>query len=786
MDSNSDSDVSMEVDVSESSIEDVSEPEWSTNDENMDVSNTSSENSAELGPAANNHVNNMYPRPETQGSSGSESGSVSEEDRADETSDGSSNNGDDHEHFFTFDPEEYNMDEPLLTNWRACDVFLALLCKSIKYNEKYESFIETMKILGDMFDTTAFPKNTPALWRRLRRNRKHVKYTVYCCACGDLIGDGKKPTKRCTCGKSGPGKKKQPLGRFVHLGIRAQLIELLKRPNMEKNLNYRNTRAKWNDADVKDIFDGVMYLNLLRTFLSNPNNYSLTIWLDGVKISKSSKTSATPILLMLNELSPHSRKRHILLGGVWVGSKKPNLSKILKPIVEELRSLYTEGINWRPFEGGPTRVSKFVTCVLSCDSEARYDVLCMKRHNSPGGCTFCDAQGVADKDTAAKRNYPANEAYQLRTHQGILAEMMRAQQGNPPSNGVKKLSPLAALKDFDLASGVIVESFHAIYEGAAKKISTIFLQKPNENKKGQKTNRNRLRRVAGAETTEPSNEPTTSSGNGVQENLRKEKNPWYVGEPDKVARINQRLREILTPSRISRCPRMIEDMPNWKGSEWRNWIIYYAPVVLSGILKPKYHRLLVKLSEATFLLNQHSISEEDMSKAERLLEEFNQEFEQFGEKKMVYNIHLLLHVIIGVRNWGPLWVLSGAIFEAWNKKLVDSITSSNDRCSQIIDRFLLFKFLEDVSLDENISPAARNRMREYLQGARWDIAPEVATGRYFRRETFFETSSATDEEKELIRDSGVEIGDNVELTRFKSAKIHGARFKVRKFGNFIL
>ena len=140
---------------------------------------------------------------------------------------------------------------------------------------------------------------------------------------------------------------------------------------------------------------------------------------------------------------------------------------------------------------------------------------------------------------------------------------------------------------------------------------------------------------------------------------------WYIGSKETKEVINGRL-DIKTPTRISRCSRDINYRLKWKGTEWRNWILYYAPIVLRDLLPERDYVLLVKLSEATFLLHQHSISAEELDKADTLLREFVLGFTRLGSSNMMYNIHLLRHLSASVRDWGPATGYSGAIFEAWN------------------------------------------------------------------------------------------------------------------------
>lgn len=283
--------------------------------------------------------------------------------------------------YFQYHPERCRMDEYLHTNWTASDWFLTTLAKETRHNATYESIVNIMKVFSAGFENKSFPKNKPTLWNRLNRDFNNLKHSVYCCVCKSSLGNSKNPEFDCECGRCGPGKNKQHLGHLIHIDLYTQIKQLLEQPHMKNSLNYRNTRKKWNENGMEDVYDGKIYQILLELFLANPNNLSFTLWLDGVQVSKSSKASAVPILLMINELPPHARKKHMILAGVWTGYGKPDSNEIIEFLVEDLRYLYRHGVSWTPFEGGDARTSKFVTCVLSCDTEARYDVLCMTRHN---------------------------------------------------------------------------------------------------------------------------------------------------------------------------------------------------------------------------------------------------------------------------------------------------------------------------------------------------------------------------------------------------------------------
>lgn len=285
--------------------------------------------------------------------------------------------------FFQFVPD-FKIPDNVLPHGETCqakDTFFQRLCGNIARNKPYDDLLDDFDIENAKYADPIFPQTKYQLWNKIGRNTSNIKNYVYCGYCKARVGDDKVPAVDCTCGSTGPNRGNKKLHYFTHVSIKAQLAEMFRLPNMVASLNYRNTRIKINGNAIEDIFDGKRYKELLQDFLANPNNYSFTIWIDGLEVAKSSTEGATPVFLMINEFSPHGRKRYMILAGVFVGTGKPCINQILQPVIEELTNLYHEGITWTPVEGGEPRTSRFITLMLSCDSDARYAILNMTRFN---------------------------------------------------------------------------------------------------------------------------------------------------------------------------------------------------------------------------------------------------------------------------------------------------------------------------------------------------------------------------------------------------------------------
>ena len=406
-------------------------------------------------------------------------------------------------------------------------------------------------------------------------------------------------------------------------------------------------------------------------------NNSFTINTDGCSVSKSSKVSAWPIFLQLNELPPHARKRHLFLAGVWVDNVHPPLNYLLIQTIQELRILYQERLIWCP-NGTDKVTSRFISLICSVDSGTRPAVLNMTQYNGKYGCTFCYAEGTNNegRHTYQIEKKTRKEKVSDRTDTEIREHMKEAYEKGTKIKGVKGLSAMMMLPKFDLALGPIVEAMHNLYLGVAKQHTSLLLF-------GQATA------------------------------------TWYCGKPQQLAAINIRLSKIRPPDLISRAPRDISTVKQWKASEWRNWLLYYCIPCLENIIPRSHLDLLTSLSGAAYILNKNSISIEELKEADQLLRKYMKGFQiLFGTKNMSFNIHLLSHLISTVKNWGPVWAHSAFPFKSCNKKIIDSITSPNGRPLQIAIRFAMKKFIEKLVTDPTVTLETQELVRSLLKSAK--------------------------------------------------------------------
>lgn len=168
--------------------------------------------------------------------------------------------------------------------------------------------------------------------------------------------------------------------------------------------------------------------------------------------------------------------------------------------------------------------------------------------------------------------------------------------------------------------------------------------------------------------------------------------PYYIGSPNTMRVLENRIKDIKPPHLITRQPRPLAEFKYWKASEWRAWLLFYSLPVLNGVLQPRYVKHLGLLVSAVFLLQNENITFQDINKADNMLFEFVARFQMlYGEVSMTFNVHLLTHFAKSVKLWGPLWAHSAFVFENANGGLLKLVHGTKCVALQIVNKFLLHR-----------------------------------------------------------------------------------------------
>lgn len=168
---------------------------------------------------------------------------------------------------------------------------------------------------------------------------------------------------------------------------------------------------------------------------------------------------------------------------------------------------------------------------------------------------------------------------------------------------------------------------------------------------------------------------------------------WTKGPiPHKLSRqqvdiISGRLCELRPyfPSEFSRKPRSLAELSYWKGTQFRNFLLYSGPLVLRDILtENKYKHFLLFSKSIRILLNNDSSW---YNLARQMLRLFVGEFGKLYSKEFItYNLHSLIHLPDDADKYGSLERTSAFCFENYMQELKRMLRGKSNPLQQVIGR----------------------------------------------------------------------------------------------------
>ena len=470
-----------------------------------------------------------------------------------------------------------------------------------------------------------------------------------CDLCNTYVKDHKTSKLQCTnstC-KNQDVKKRNKNTFFAYLSIENQLRDLLENHNLETLIDFGgNSRAKGNDVNCEDIYDGYLY-----DMSFGEPNLSLNFNSDGVPVFKSSSCGIWPILLTVNELPPNIRKDHVLLAALWFGDSKPSMNVFFEPFVNELRKLHDVGFHWTRLDKS-VALTRVKALVGVCDSVARPALQGFSQYNGKYGCSFCYDPGVyIQQGDGFTRTYPYDCKSVLRTKDVVLDLAERAVAAKHAILGVKGPSILQLIPGFDIIHGMVPDYMHSVLLGVTRQLGKLWFDSTNHSE------------------------------------------PFYISCADQKL-IDFALTGIRPPCNISRIPRSLSVRKFWKAHEWYAWLCYYCLPIIQSYLPKKFISHLALLVDGVTLLLSDSIAPSELDHCDTVLEQFVSEFETlYGLRNVSFNVHLCRHLTDSVRAWGPLWAHSAFVYEAFNAKLLNMIKSTQAVPLQICKTFVLQRSL---------------------------------------------------------------------------------------------
>ena len=351
-----------------------------------------------------------------------------------------------------------------------------LLCVSGRVAQRFKLPGTTLSALIQLLNVLLpkdhlFPKSLYQLKKITSDSSPQVKTHNFCKICLMRIDPEDIVCPNPKCIQSDPKQETFQKSFFLEFDISSQIKSIFSRTGMLEKLFHRFNRSENSHTDI---YDGSLYraFSKVGSFLSYPQSISFLWNTDGIPVFKSTKSSLWPMLYTINELPFHDRVRreNILIGGLWYGDCHPNMLSFLSPQMETLNHIKVKGVHINE----DVCIRAMVLCG-SCNLPAKASVLNFQPFNAFYGCPKCLQKGetVFTEKSGNVRCFPFQESDPSgppRTHHQTMkdAKSVLLSENKKPINGVKGLSALMLLPDYDIICGTSIDYMHGALLGVTK------------------------------------------------------------------------------------------------------------------------------------------------------------------------------------------------------------------------------------------------------------------------------------------------------------------------------
>lgn len=326
----------------------------------------------------------------------------------------------------------------------------------------------------------------------------------------------------------------------------------------------------------------------------------INVNIDGLPVSKSSKSQLWPILAQIHLNEPTTP----FVVGAFHGYTKPSTDRhFLAHFVKEYKKLNRKGFEFQ------NKVYRVKIRAIICDAPARAFVTCTKGHNGYFGCSKCTVEG----DYENNRMLFLDENCPLRTDESFRLRLNPEHHtGTSPFESI----PLGMVTHFTL------DYMHLICLGVVKKLLRLWLR--GSTKIGARLSAAQIRQLS-----------------------------------EDIAALKAYM-----PCEFVRVPTSFEELDRWKATELRVFLLYLGLVVAYKYLPHDYMKHFVALHCAIRILCHPKEYSRNNQYAKELLTYFVQYFKDlYGEENMIYNVHNLIHLSDDAKRYGPLDSFSAFPFE---------------------------------------------------------------------------------------------------------------------------
>ncbi|XP_067214679.1 uncharacterized protein [Linepithema humile] len=364
-----------------------------------------------------------------------------------------------------------------------------------------------------------------------------------------------------------------------------------------------------------------------------------------------SKSSKSQIWPILGKIYGNKAFTPFVISAYHGYTKPKSLTDFLAPFCEEYRELQRTGIAFRR----KTYAVK-IRCVI-CDSPARSFVTGTKAHNAFFGCGKCMQEGTFDNHRMLFLDFDSPP----RTDENFKNRLQEEHHNNT--------SPLESI--LPMVSRFPLDYMHLVCLGVTKKLLQLW------------TNGYHTSKLSGQKITQLS---------------------------DKLIAISKWI-----PKEFPRKPRSLDDLPRWKATELRLFLLYVGPIALHGILSRDnlqhfnvLHCAIRILCHSTDFLHNNEYSRDLLIHFVKICKQL------YGEDSIIYNVHNLIHLSEDVLKYGPLDNFSAFPFENYMQTIKKMLRKAEKPLQQLYNRISKINAELKITDNESIYPILKKKFREIL------------------------------------------------------------------------
>lgn len=460
--------------------------------------------------------------------------------------------------------------------------------------------------------------------------------------------------------------KLYPFKVYCYNSIIENLKQFLQRPGFEAKCEL------WRSRDIPegylaDIFDGRVwtewqYVNG-KPFLAAPRNYAFMLNVDWFQPFKHSLYSVGALYMVLMNLprSERFKPENVFLVGIIPGPHEPklNINTYLQPLVAELKSLWETGVSVKVHDSTTTKLFHAALLCVGCDIPAARKVCGFTGHGSNKGCSKCKKHfpgSVATKiDFSGFTPWPLRSNHEHRQQaQEILNQTSAGDCSDLEQKYGSRYSELMQLPYFDCVRFHIIDPMHNLFTGTAKHVM---------------------------------------------------KNVWLNSdkpllEKKDLLQVQEKLDKVKVPASVGRLPKKIRNSyGGFTADQWKSFTVLFSIYALWNILPSTDLELWRNFVLACSYLCSSVITETKAMLVHTYLLQFCKGFEGLYGKEMVTpNMHLHMHLLDCVLDYGPVYAFWLFSFERYNGILGDYGTNQQAVELQLMRKFTTNQFTKDLPL----------------------------------------------------------------------------------------